>query len=181
MLLYAKMYFCILWRRKGGSQEYLHVSSSKTRITLQPQRKRQWKIFPDKNVYDTTNIPTDVEKRKPAPRLLTGATACFQYRDHFQAPEQQILNIMTGWEAQLSLMTGWEAQLSPLSSHFTVSRKMAARVSRKLRWHWTTARGNLPISTHSMGMHSQSIWQMMQESGNSRLKRTSHPSVPDLL
>lgn len=50
------------------------------RITLQPQRKRQWKIL-DKNRCETTNAPIDVEKRKPVPGPLTGATACLQGRE----------------------------------------------------------------------------------------------------
>lgn len=71
-------------------------------------------------------------------------------KDNSQAPEQKTLNIMRSWDSIISL-----------SSHSTASRKMAAGVSSKREVALNGSRGDLPISTCSMGMHSQSIWQVL--------------------
>ena len=116
-------FFC---KVKSISMEVVHGPNprpeSEPRVTLQPQRKGQWKILPDKNKYDTKSTYPCREKETCTWPSNWSHCMLSGQRENFQAPEQKTLNIMMGW-----------VQLSPLSSYSTAGRKMATRVKCKCK------------------------------------------------
>lgn len=159
------------WVRGGlvDGKENLMPPSAKSRVSpwrssmdpTQSQSQNQESRFSHrgkgngKSFLTRTNMTPKVlilvKKRKPVSGPLTGATACFQGRERIF--KHQSRKHLTKWWAEYNYL------LSPPTP--LQAGKWLPGSSVSVRWPWTAAGGDLPVSTQSMEKHFQSIWQMM--------------------